>query len=78
MLNKYFSRSDELRLLDQAVTVFKEVSSGVYYVKKDRMGVYPDYVQEDEVATVLNSPKKEKVAVTGNSGLYANFDLMSR
>jgi hypothetical protein len=74
MLKKYFNSSDERILREQSMTIFKEVSSGVYHVDKDRTGVYPSYVKSDEVVEALNN--KEKIAVTGNSGIYANFELV--
>lgn len=73
MLKRYFNSSDEIRLKEQSATMFKEVSSGVYHVMKDRTGEYPSFVNSQEVVVALNN--KVKIAVTGNSGIYANFEL---
>lgn len=54
--------------------MFKEISSGVYQVVKDRMNILPSYVNSYEVVEALNT--KEKVAVTGKSGRYSNFELI--
>jgi len=54
--------------------MFREVSSGVYHVVKDRFSLYPSFVNSEKVISALN--KKEKVAITGKSGMYANFEVI--
>lgn len=74
MFIRYFDSTDERRLKEQCDVMFDEVSSGVYYVKKDRLGIYADYITFSEVAEALN--KIEKVAVTTKRRIYANFDVI--
>lgn len=74
MLKRYFNNSDERKLKEQSEIMFKEVSSAVYHVEKDRFGQLQKYVSERDVVTALNFEKK--VAVTGSSGIYSNFELV--
>ena len=75
MLKIYYNSTDEIALKKESTTMFNEVSSGVYQVIKDRMDVYPNYVTSVEVVEALNS--REKIAVTGKSGMHSNFVLTS-
>lgn len=74
MIKQYFSSSDERRLKDQSHTMFREVSSGVYYVEKDRYGDYPRFVTSGDVTDALNN--RRKTSVTSSIGIYANFELV--
>mgnify|MGYP003483009170 FL=1 len=75
MLKRYYNSSDEILLREQSQTMFKEVSSGVYHVVKDREGVYPSFVESDEVVQALNN--KVDIAVVGNNGTYSNFEAVA-
>lgn len=74
ILKRYYNSSDERKLNRLAMAMFQEVSIGIYYVAKDRTGIYPSYVNSDQVMEALNHGVK--IAVTGNSGIYANFELI--
>jgi len=56
--------------------MFEEVSSGVYHVVKDRNHKYANsnFVTSDIVANALSY--NAKVSVNGNSGLFANFEVI--
>jgi uncharacterized surface protein with fasciclin (FAS1) repeats len=73
MLKKYFNSSDERLLKEQSHTMFKEISSGVYHVVKDRADTYHEFVNSEEIVRALNH--SIKIAVTSNSGIYANFEM---
>ena len=74
MLIFYHNSSDERLLRIHSNVMFREVSSGVYHVVKDRFSLYPSFVNSEKVISALN--KKEKVAITGKSGMYANFEVI--
>lgn len=73
MIMKYYNSSDIRILKEQSMVMFEEVSSGVYYVAKDRMDEFPSYVTSKDVVEALNN--KVKIAVKDSSGVsaYANF-----
>lgn len=73
MLKRYANSSDERDLKIQSFIVFKEVSSGVYHVEKDRHGNMREYVSESDVVMTLNTVKQ--VAIIGSRGVYSNFDI---
>lgn len=73
MIKQYFNSSDERELKVQSMIMFREISSGVYHVEKDRLNELQEYVSEGDVVTCLNY--YEGVAVTGSRGIFANFEL---
>jgi hypothetical protein len=77
MFKRYYNSSDERELKMQATYMFREVSSGVYHVEKDRTDTFKDseFVKSSTVVNMLNS--YPKVAVTGSSGIYANFEKVT-
>lgn len=75
--NQRNSHSKEKRLGELANIVFEELSSGLYHVKKDRMGHMLDkeFVDVREVSGAMN--RREKVVIIGNDGrIYANTDFL--
>ena len=80
MLKRYYDSRDERKLKEQSWFMFEEISSGVYAVIKDRFDLYgmknfdKIVVGSGDVVSALNNAKK--VAVTGKSGMYANFELI--
>lgn len=60
-------------LLKHASLVFKEVSSGVYLVIKDRPGVLSEYASGEEIVRYLNSDNK--TVIYGAHGTHANFKI---
>jgi hypothetical protein len=73
MFKRFYNGSDEIALKEQSMAMFRELSSGVYHVIKDREDTHPEFVSSDVVVKALNY--QTKIAVTGKSGMYANFEL---
>ncbi len=75
MMKLFYNSSDVRKLKEQSVTMFEEVSDGVYYVLKDRTGDYFGYTTASDVVKALNN--EDKVAVTNikRVAAYANFDI---
>ncbi|UGO50747.1 hypothetical protein PQE68_gp156 [Bacillus phage vB_BanS_Sophrita] len=64
-------------LLELANIVFEEMSSGLYYVQKDRKGQMLDkeFVDVREVAGTMN--RRERVIILGIDGrIYTNTDFI--
>lgn len=74
MYKRYYNSTEEIRLREQSNVMLEEVSSGIYHVKKDLTGHYKGYTESINVIFALNN--EEKVAVSGRSGVYANFELI--
>jgi len=76
MIKQYLNSSDVRKLQEQSITMFAEVSSGVYFVTKDRMDIYPSYVNSTAISEALSN--RIKIAVSDSQGLtaYANFELL--
>lgn len=72
MYKRYHEKYNIL-LKEQSTIAFREVSSGVYYVEKDRIGIFSLYVDSKEVINVLNDI--HKVSVFGINETYSNFEL---
>lgn len=65
------------RLLELANLVLEELSSGLYYVQKDRMDVFgvKQFIDVREVAGAMN--RRDRTVIIANDGrLYANTDFI--
>jgi hypothetical protein len=77
MIKKYFGNINLKYLEEQSMVMFQEVSDGIYFVVKDRTGIYPSYVTSILVADVLNNNEKIAVVHKGvDASGYANFELI--
>jgi len=73
MLKKYYSSEDERELRNLSELMFEEISSGVYYVIKDRHVRHSKFVSSDIVISSMEN-KNVKTAIKGSRGVYANFN----
>ncbi len=55
--------------------VLRELSSGVYYVEKDRTGELPEYISASGTVTCLRGRDKVMMTDRDKKTVYANFDI---
>ena len=64
MIMKYYNGSDIRILKEQSLAMFEEVSSGVYYIAKDRIDEFPtSYVTSKDVVEALNNKEKLQLKI---------------
>lgn len=77
MYKKIYNSLDERFYMEQSELTFREVSSGVFIVEKDRhKNQIQKYVTHQLVISELND--ELKVLVIGISGTYTNFDAKGK
>ncbi|UUV47031.1 hypothetical protein [Bacillus phage vB_BanS-Thrax5] len=65
----------ETQLRNNANTYFVELSSGVYYVEKDREGKYDYYANSQQVVRALENDVRTLVKSV-NEDLFSNTDFL--
>ncbi len=74
LFNRYLNDdTNEERIKEQSDLVFKEVSSAIYYVEKDKLKQIHRYVSGSAVVSALNF--ENKVSIIGKNEIYTNFEL---
>ena len=77
MYREYFC-NEKAELKAQSEIIFVEISSGVYFIEKDRYGDFEcdiQYTSSETVVSFLNTDGGLRVTVSGLDGTYSNFQL---
>lgn len=70
-----YEKYEGLKTKHSAHVVFRELTSGLYYVEKDRYDNFPEFVAERDVVVYMRGISSVLVIERNGKLAHANFDI---